>query len=211
MTEIDDLESGASALGAALDADQLEQLLKLAALLKRWNRAFNLISRRDVARLIPRHLLDALSLVPFVRGARVLDLGTGAGLPGLPLAIACPSIQFELVDRNQRRIRFVRQAVFELGLTNVDAAATDFVRFRPTGLFDTVVSRAVAAPSMLWRVAAPLLVSGGQALFLVGTRDDEFAPDSTCVERIDIHVPGLTSVHRLLRVTRRSVATEGDQ
>ena len=201
MTEVGDLAAGAAALRASLDPNQLEKLLKFAALLKRWNGAFNLVSRRDVDRLGPRHLLDSLSLSRFLRGARVADLGTGAGLPGLPLAIVHPSIAFTLVDRNQRRIRFVRQAAFELSLTNVDAAACEFVRFRPSVLFDTVVSRAVTTPSTLWRIAAPLLAPGGQALFLVGPNADDVISGAASVERIEIQVPGLSRPHQLLRVT----------
>ncbi len=119
-------------------------LLQFAALLRRWGAAFNLVSRRDSPRLVARHLLDSLSLAPMLRGVRVVDLGTGAGLPGVPLAIACPERSFTLIDRSERRIRFVRQAVVELGLTNVVPIAIDFDDFRADALFDTVVSRAVA-------------------------------------------------------------------
>lgn len=209
MTKGGDLAVGATALGVSLDEAQLERLLNFAALLERWNGAFNLVSRRDIARLIPRHVLDSLSLVCSLRGTRVLDLGTGAGLPGLPLAIAQPETNFTLVDRNQRRMRFVRQATFELGLTNVETVAVDFARFRPNALFDTVVSRAVTTPATLWRVAAPLLAPGGQALFLVGANDGGVVTDATSIERIDIRVPGLLRSHRLLRLTAQAPAPEG--
>ena len=92
-----------------------------------------------------------------LRGVRIVDLGTGAGLPGIPLAVACPERSFTLIDRSERRIRFVRQAVVELGLTNVVPIAIDFGDFRADTLFDTVVSRAVAKPAALWRAAAGLL------------------------------------------------------
>jgi 16S rRNA (guanine527-N7)-methyltransferase len=187
-------------------------LARFAAMLRRWNAAFNLVSRQDIRRLIPRHLLDALSLVPVLQGARILDLGTGAGLPGVPLAIARASMHFTLVDRNQRRIRFVRQAAFELGLTNVDAVAVDFADFRVDAAFDTVVSRAVASPVALWQVAEPLLVSGGQALLQVGARAIEQPIDMANVERIDVRIPGLIASHQLLRITRRTaVRKEADQ
>ena len=155
MTEADELEAGALALGVGLNPSQIESLVRFAALLRRWNNAFNLVSRRDVPRLAARHLLDALSLVPMVVGRRVLDLGTGAGLPGVPLAIARPDIEFTLLDRSERRIRFVRQATLDLGLQNVVPVSADYADFRPGSLFDTVVSRAVAKPVALWRAAAP--------------------------------------------------------
>jgi 16S rRNA (guanine527-N7)-methyltransferase len=201
VTEIHDLSAGATALGVSLDSGQLDRLLEFAALLKRWNAAFNLVSRRDIERLLPRHILDSLSLSRFLRGSRVADLGTGAGLPGLPLAIVHAQMGFTLIDRNQRRIRFVRQAAFELGLTNVDTIASEFARFRPGILFDTVVSRAVTAPTTLWRVAAPLLAPGGQALLLVGANSDDVVSGAATIERIDIRVPGLSRSHRLLRLT----------
>jgi 16S rRNA (guanine527-N7)-methyltransferase len=201
VTEVDNLAAGATALGVWLDAEQIEKLLKFAALLARWNSAFNLISRRDIERLGPRHLLDSLSLCRYLQGSRVADLGTGAGLPGLPLAIANTDTAFTLVDRNERRIRFVRQAAFELDLRNVEAIASDFVRFRPSVLFDTVVSRAVTTPSKLWRMTAPLLAPAGQALFLVGAGSDDIVVGAAHIERIDIRVPGLSRPHQLLRLT----------
>lgn len=201
MTKAADLAAGATALGVSLDSKQLEKLLKFAALLERWNSAFNFVSRRDIERLGSRHLLDSLSLCRYLQGPRVADLGTGAGLPGLPLAIAHTDMAFTLVDRNERRIRFVRQASFELGLSNVEAIASEFVRFRPSVLFDTVVSRAVTTPSKLWRMTARLLAPGGQALFLVGARLDDIVGDAARIERIDIRVPGLSRPHQLLRLT----------
>lgn len=211
MTDGDELVAGATALGISLDSEQLEKLLKFGALLARWNGAFNLVSRRDMKRLVPRHLLDSLSLATFLRGARIADLGTGAGLPGLPLAIVRPQLSFTLVDRNQRRIRFVQQVVFELGLTNVEGVASDFVRFRPGALFDTVLSRAVTTAAALWRVSAPLLAPGGQALFLVGANDDGSLTDAASVERVDIQIPGLSRSHRLLRLAAALPVEETDR
>jgi 16S rRNA (guanine527-N7)-methyltransferase len=205
VTEADALESGALELGVGLTAGQIAHLVRFAALLRRWNSAFNLVSRGDVARLTERHLLDALSLVPLIVGQRVLDLGTGAGLPGIPLAIARPDLEFTLLDRSERRIRFVLQAKLDLSLSNVDPVNADYADFRPDVLFDTVVSRAVAKPAALWRDAANLLAAEGIALFQVGAlgRDSDL-PDAN-IESVSVRIPGLTQLHRVLRVRRRAV------
>ena len=205
MTEADELESGARELGVGLNAGQIERLVRFAALLRRWNNAFNLVSRGDVGRLAARHLLDALSLVPLIVGRRALDLGTGAGLPGIPLAIARPDVEFTLLDRSERRIRFVRQAKLDLSLENVVPVSADYADFRPDALFDTVVSRAVAKPAGLWRDAASLLAADGIALFQVGAleRDAEL-PDAN-IESVSVRIPGLAQLHRVLRVRRHAM------
>lgn len=206
MTEAEELESGALALGVRLNPSQIESLIRFATLLRRWNNAFNLVSRRDVPRLAARHLLDALSLVPMIVGRRVLDLGTGAGLPGIPLAIARPDIEFTLLDRSERRIRFVCQATLDLSLPNVHPVSADYADFRPGILFDTVVSRAVAKPAALWRDAANLLAPDGIALFQVGALERDSDLPDTNVESVSVRIPGLAQLHRVLRV-RRHAAT----
>lgn len=206
MTESDEIASGAGTLGIELQKAQQEQLLQFAALLRRWGAAFNLVSRGDNPRLVARHLLDALSLAPMLQGNRIVDLGTGAGLPGIPLAIACPERTFTLIDRSERRIRFVRQAVVELGLTNVLPIAIDFDDFRADSLFDTVVSRAVAKPAALWRVAAELLAPGGLALFQVGELELQPADVKVETQSVSVCVPGLSRTHYVLRMKRRNAA-----
>lgn len=201
MTEADEIESGAAALGVALRPEQRDALAQFATLLHRWNSAFNLVSRRDIPRLVARHLLDALSLVPMLQGRRVIDLGTGAGLPGVPLAIARPDVEFTLVDRSERRIRFVRQVTIELNLKNVAPVACDYADFRAGTLFDTVVSRAVAKPAALWRIAANLLAPGGIALFQVGANERDGADLGANVESLFVRIQGLAQPHRVLRVS----------
>jgi 16S rRNA (guanine527-N7)-methyltransferase len=160
--------AGASALGVALGVDQASVLAKLAALLIRWNRTHNLISKRDEARILPRHLLDSLSLAPFLHGSRILDVGTGAGLPGIPLAVADPERSFVLLDRSERKLKFARQATIELGLDNVEIVCADVAEYRPGVLFDTVVARAVAEPIRLWRAIRHVLAPDGIGLFASG-------------------------------------------
>lgn len=202
MTDADALTAGAVALGVELDAAQLARLVAFADLLRRWNGAFNLVSRGDIDRLIPRHLLDALSLTPRLRGRRVVDLGTGAGLPGVPLAIAMPELQFTLVDRNERRVRFVQQARIELDLANVEPVVSDFASFRPATLFDTVVSRAVAKPAELWRVASPLLAAEGIAVLQVGAGEHDVGAANASARTECIRIPGIEQPRHIMTIRR---------
>jgi 16S rRNA (guanine527-N7)-methyltransferase len=204
VTDADQLAVGARALDVELDSRQIAQLALFADLLRRWNTAFNLVSRRDVRRLIARHVLDSLSLVPRLKGHRVLDLGTGAGLPGVPLAIARPALRFVLVDRSERRIRFVQQACIEIGLTNVEAVADDFAHFRSTTAFDTVVSRAVAKPAVLWRFASALLTPDGVALLQVGGAEHVPVATDTTARVEPIRIPGIEQPQHVMTIRRRN-------
>lgn len=206
MTQGGELVAGIAELGLDLNRQQCDQLLQYAALLGRWNRSFNLVSRRDVDRLVPRHLFDSLVLVGLLRGTGVVDLGTGAGLPGIPLAIACPATHFTLLDRNERRIRFVGNVAREFGLANVDARAQDYRRFRPLELFDTVVARAVADAATMWKAAAALLRMDGQALLQVGPNEGAPPIGAGKVERLELKVPGLSEPRFVLRITNLPTA-----
>jgi 16S rRNA (guanine527-N7)-methyltransferase len=146
----DRLRSGAHSLGLAMDELQEERLLQFLALLVKWNKAYNLTAVRDPLEMVGRHLLDSLAVLPHLRGERCLDMGTGAGLPGIPLAIMCPEKQFVLLDSNGKKIRFVRQAILELGLENTAAEQARVESFRANDGFDTLMARAFTAlPRML--------------------------------------------------------------
>lgn len=216
-----ELQTDAAALGVELDDRQLLQLAQFATLLLRWNRAFNIISRRDESRLTNRHLLDSLSIAPWVQGPRVLDMGTGGGLPGVPLAICRRDQQFTLLDRTQRKIRFVTQVKRALGLENVDPVCADVRELRDDALFDCIVSRAVADSETNWRLAAPRLRSRGRLLIMASTGGAERASSedfsdqrgssvrnlaispvgapqgSRYLAREHLQIPGLNRAHRL--------------
>ena len=179
VVEVDDetvlrqLQADASLLGLELDDEQLLQLSQFEKLLLRWNQAFNIISRKDESRLTTRHLLDSLSIAPGVQGPSVLDMGTGGGLPGIPLAICHRDQQFTLLDRSERKIRFVTQVKRALGLENVQPICAD-VRELPQGTrYDCIVSRAVADAETNWRLAAPWLRDGGRLLIMASTGSEE--------------------------------------
>ncbi len=198
----DDVREGALALGVAIGAEHAATLCAFADLLVRWNARSNLISRGDEKRLVPRHLLDSLSLAPLLRMRRVLDVGTGAGLPGVPLAIACPDAEFVLMDRSERRLRFVRHAVAELGLGNVSVCEADLATYRARPLFDTVVSRAVAAPAALWPMVRGLLTDSGVALFQCGDPSTLEQPAMARAESKQMRIPGLDVPHWVLCVSK---------
>lgn len=145
------------------DADALEKITAFEALLKRWNGRCNLVSRGDLQRLRERHVLDSLALLPWWRGALV-DVGSGGGFPGLPLAIARPQRTVLLMDRSERKCLFLRQAVIELELPNVEVTQADAARYCPQVPFGTAVARAVAPPAQAWRLLRRLIAGDGAAL-----------------------------------------------
>ncbi|MGB5737022.1 MAG: 16S rRNA (guanine(527)-N(7))-methyltransferase RsmG [Thiohalocapsa sp.] len=166
------LDQGLVAMGpemdAALDAPARDRLIAFLALLMRWNRAYNLTAVRDPAEMVPRHLLDSLAVLPWISRGPVLDAGTGAGLPGIPLAVARPELRFTLLDGNGKKARFVRQAVLELGLDNVEVVHSRLEAYRPAEKFATITARAVASLSDLLGRCAHLAAADARLLALKG-------------------------------------------
>ncbi len=142
-----ELSRGAEQLGVALDASQQRRLLGYLALLIKWNKAYNLTAVRDPDEMVSRHLLDSLSVVPFVAdaGERWLDVGSGGGMPGIPLAILFPDRHFTLLDSNGKKTRFLTQVKLELGLSNLDVVHGRVEAFTPERPFDGICSRAFSA------------------------------------------------------------------
>jgi 16S rRNA (guanine527-N7)-methyltransferase len=203
LPDADTLRSDAAAMGVELSDDQAIRILRFGTLVLRWNRAFNLVSRKDQDRLYHRHLLDSLSVVHWIEGSRVLDLGTGAGLPGMPLAIACADRSFTLIDRNERKIRLVRQAVRELGLCNVEARCGDAITLAAGAGYDVVVTRAVAAAAESWRLARGAMRPGGRLLVMAwgqsaGAITSTLPAEARIVARERLMIPGLPQPHGLL-------------
>ena len=124
---------------------QKDQLIQLVQLLNKWNKAYNLTSVRDPQEMLVKHILDSIVVSPYLQGDRFIDVGTGPGLPGLPLAIINPTKQFVLLDSLGKRISFIRNAVRELGLTNVEPVLSRVEEYQPEQKFDGVLSRAFAS------------------------------------------------------------------
>ena len=164
------LARGLTALQLTLSAEQRTKLLAYVQLLVKWNQVYNLTSVRNPCDMITRHLLDSLAVVPFIKGPRVLDVGTGAGLPGIPLAIALPELDFVLLDSVAKKTRFVVQATGELGLSNVVVKTQRVEKYQSLGLFDTVISRAFSSIAEFITVAGPLCRRGGGVLLAMKGR-----------------------------------------
>lgn len=161
-----ELERGAQALGVTLDTHQRRQLLQHLALIEQWNRVYNLTAVRDPAAMLVQHLLDSLALVPTLRrqtGGRsrsVLDVGSGAGLPGVALAVACPELNVTCVDAVAKKASFIRQAAAELGLSNL-AAEHARVEDLTAGRWPLITARAFASLPDLVRLTHAQLEAGG--------------------------------------------------
>jgi 16S rRNA (guanine527-N7)-methyltransferase len=155
LSALERLMRDAATLGVALSAADAARLLQLTQELARWNRSFNLTSITDPKQMLTHHLLDSLSVHPDLHGSRIADVGTGAGFPGLPLAVCNPARQFTLIDASGKKIRFVSHAARQLGLDNVSALHARAEAVTPAAPFDTVVARAFAPlPQLLVSVAA---------------------------------------------------------
>lgn len=204
--EREQLCSGLQQLSLTLDETQVDQLLAYLALLVKWNRAFNLTAIRDANEMVAKHLLDSLSIAPLIQGQRFLDVGTGAGLPGIPLAICFPQKQFELLDSNGKKTRFLQQAVAELALTNCVVHRN---RIESCGLgasFDGILSRAFASLADMAEACGPLLNTRGALLAMKGQYPDEELsrlPKPYIVKGSHaLTVPGLAGERHLLILAR---------
>ena len=162
------LINGAAQLGIELSEPQAGQLIRLLDELDDWNQRMNLTAIRERSAQITKHLLDSLSVQPFLRGERVLDVGTGAGFPGLPLAIVNPSLQFMLLDSTAKKLKFVEHAARLLELPNVQTVHTRAESYRPSERFDIVISRAVGPVEQFVKWAGHLCVGGGRLLAMKG-------------------------------------------
>lgn len=199
------LSEGLAKLELALDEPTRTRLLAYLDLLAKWNRSYNLTSVRKPEQMLVRHLFDSLVIHSFLRGPRILDVGTGAGLPGIPLALACPEYDFTLLDSNGKKTRFVTQAVAELGLGNVTVVQSRVEAFAAAG-FDTIVSRAYSTLAEFVRDAQPLLAAGGILLAMKGvypaTELAELAAPFKLAQNVELQVPGLDAERNLLIIRR---------
>jgi 16S rRNA (guanine527-N7)-methyltransferase len=203
--ERDLLVSGATELGIDLGA-RAESLLRLVDELEQGNALFNLTAIRDRPGMLRKHVLDSLSLQPYLRGGRVADVGTGAGFPGLVLAIVNPERRFTLIEATGKKARFVEQTTERLRLDNVLVANSRAETYRPFELFDTVAARALSSLADFVAYAGHLCAPGGRLLAMKGKRpDDEISALPRSFRALAVHrlsVPGLTDERHLVELVR---------
>ena len=197
-----ELEHGLEALRLDLDERARNALLGYVRLLAHWNRAYNLTAVREPREMISRHVLDCLAVAPHVRGARLLDVGTGAGLPGFVIAVARPDVQCTLLDSSAKKMRFCRQVVSEITLPNVEIVRTRVQDYRPQAPFSTVVSRAFGSLAVLAAMAVPVLAAGGCVLAMKGAISpaelEELGPMGENARVVPLSVPGLAAQRHLV-------------
>ena len=203
------LQAGLAELGLAPGADACERLLDYVELLTRWNTAYNLTAVRAPDEMVTRHLLDSLAVAKLVRGDSLADLGTGAGLPGIPLAILAPERQHTLIDSNGKKVRFLREAVRTLGLANVQVQQSRVEDAR--GQYDCITARAFATLGEMLRLGGHLLAPDGIWIALKGRLSKEEilgVPAGFAVADVMVlTVPGLGAA-RQVAIIKRTNAQE---
>ncbi len=206
------LTEGLQALGLEPEAAKLARLLEFLALLAKWNRTYNLTAIDDPLEMVSRHLLDSLSIAPHLCGQRILDVGSGAGLPGIPLAIWFPGREFHLLDSNGKKIRFLFQAKVALALANVTVHQARAEALGDEQGFDCVTSRAFASLAEMVRVSGHLLAPGGCLLAMKASLDRQevaaVTTPYTVVSRTQLQVPGICSERQLVKITRQDMAAQ---
>ena len=200
------LLDGTRALALELSDAQLARLVAHLDLLDEWNARMNLTAIRDRPSQLTKHLLDSLTVQPYLRGERVADVGSGAGFPGIPLAIVEPHRQFTLIESTGKKCRFLEHVRDTLELKNVTVVQSRAESYKPDRRFDTVLARAVGPVADLVKVAGPLVVGGGRLLAMKGRY-----PEQELAARLDgwkvaaVHpltVPGLAEERHLVEICR---------
>lgn len=197
----DHLLSGLEALNLELASGQITQLLAFIDLLHKWNKAYNLTAIRDPNAMIALHLLDSLAILPYLQGERIIDVGTGAGLPGLPLAICNQERYFVLLDSNGKKTRFVQQAVLELGIANVTVKHERAETYHPMDGFDTVVCRAFSDMPDIIAMTKHLMADQGCILAMKGQYpENELALLKQEYKVYTLEVPGINAERCLIQL-----------
>jgi len=198
------LNQGLTALSLPSDADKEAKLLAFIELICKWNKAYNLTAVRDKEAMVSLHLLDSLAILPYLHGQRFVDIGTGAGLPGIPLAIYQPEKEFVLIDSNAKKTRFVQQVILELGLKNVTVLHSRVEAYQSAVLFDTVLCRAFAIMNEIIKLTQHLLCADGLLLAMKGqVPEAELAQLAQQYQVISLAVPSIAAQRCLIYVKKQ--------
>lgn len=195
------LSAGTAQMGLHVTSEQQEKLLHYLTLLHKWNGIYNLTAIRQPEQMVSNHLLDSLAVLPYLWPQRWLDVGCGAGLPGLVLAVMRPEWSFTLVDSNSKKTGFVQQAAIELGLQNVEVQCQRVEQWRAEQKYDGIISRAFAEAANFVSLTRHLLADGGHWAAMKGVPEQELArlPEDVLVEKvITLQIPELEAARSLV-------------
>jgi 16S rRNA (guanine527-N7)-methyltransferase len=200
------LKSGAEQLGVPISDDAARKMLRVLDELDEWNQKMNLTAIRDRPQQLTKHLLDSLSVIKHLHGSRLIDIGTGAGFPGLPLAIALPEMHFTLLDSTAKKLKFIEHVCALLAIENVETVHSRAEAFQPKYRYDVVISRAVGAVDTFVKWAGHLCVGGGRLLAMKGRYPtDELTTLPSGWKLATVHrlsVPGLDEERHLVEICR---------
>ena len=204
MSAADQLKRGLIALGLTLDRDTQQRLLDYIALIEKWNRVYNLTAIREPEKMVSRHLLDSLAVAPHLHAKRLLDVGSGAGLPGIPLALAKPDTHVTLLDSNHKKAAFLNQAVIELKLKNADVCSERVESWQKQNRFDVIISRAFSDMGEFVRITRHLLAPGGMFAAMKGLHPyeeiDKLPPGCKVQQVLPLAIPGLEGARYLVLI-----------
>lgn len=194
------LENGLAAMGLSINAPVQQKLLAYLALIHKWNKVHNLTAVREPAEMVTLHLLDSLAVLPHIQAERLLDVGSGAGLPGIPLALCLPQMRVTVLDSSHKKASFMRQAKAELGVDNVEVVCGRVEQFKPEELYDVIISRAFSDLNQFTSLTRHLCKPDAQWLAMKGVHPyDELTQISIKPSQIaPLHVAGLKAQRHLV-------------
>lgn len=201
------LEAGLDELGLSLTDTQVDRLIQYLTLLEKWNKVYNLTAIRDPKEMLIKHLLDSLAVVPHITSERIIDVGTGGGLPGIPLAICFPDKTVDLLDSNSKKTRFLIQAKAELGLVNSQVIHDRVENYQPKLGYDAVISRAFASMQDMLHWTDHLLAENGVWWAMKAQQEFEdlkTLPGLVVIEEmIQLKIPGLDAQRILIKALKQ--------
>lgn len=204
MSTADQLKRGLIALGLTLERDIQQRLLDYIALIEKWNQVYNLTAIREPEKMVSHHLLDSLAVTPHLHAKRLLDVGSGAGLPGIPLALAKPDTHVTLLDSNHKKTAFLNQAVIELKLKNAEICSERVEAWQTQNRFDVIISRAFSDMDEFVRITRHLLAPGGMFAAMKGLHPyeeiDKLPPGCKVQHVLPLAIPGVEGARHLVLI-----------
>ncbi len=210
MNTAEQLQRGLIALGLTLERDTQQRLLDYIALIEKWNRVYNLTAIREPEKMVSHHLLDSLAVAPHLHAKRLLDVGSGAGLPGIPLALANAHMHVTLLDSNHKKTAFLNQTVIELKLNNAEVCGERVESWKMQNKFDVIISRAFSDMAEFVRMTQHLLAPGGLFVAMKGLHPyeeiEKLPPDCKVRQVLPLAIPGLDGARHLVLIGREEQA-----